>query len=103
MDEYLEKLRKRLRISYDTFDDEIISLMEACKKDLEQSGIYGDFSDPLYLQAVVLYEKTFFGDNEDMEKMEKAYQSLKTSMALSGDYNGQKQSDQTNQTDVSDG
>lgn len=96
MDAYTEKLRKRLRKSYDTFDDEIADLIEACKKDLEQSGVYGDLSDPLYFQAVVLYEKAYFGDNEDMEKMEKSYASLKTSMALSGDYNGQKQNDQTN-------
>lgn len=100
MDAYIEKLRKRLRISYDTFDDEISELVDACKRDLEQSGIYGDLSDPLYFQAVVLYEKTYFGDNEDMEKIEKAYQSLKTSMALSGDYNGQKQSADTNKADI---
>lgn len=96
MDAYTEKLRKRLRISSTTFDEEISDLVNACKKDLEQSGIYGDLSDPLYLQAVVLYEKSYFGDNEEMEKIEKAYQALKTSMALSGDYNGQKQNDQTN-------
>ena len=96
MDAYIEKLRKRLRISSTTFDEEISDLVNACKKDLEQSGIYGDLSDPLYLQAVVLYEKSYFGDNEEMEKIEKAYQALKTSMALSGDYNGQKQNDQTN-------
>ena len=96
MDAYTEKLRKRLRISSITFDEEISDLVNACKKDLEQSGIYGDLSDPLYLQAVVLYEKSYFGDNEEMEKIEKAYQALKTSMALSGDYNGQKQNDQTN-------
>ena len=76
MDAYTEKLRKRLRKSYDTFDDEIADLIEACKKDLEQSGVYGDLSDPLYFQAVVLYEKAYFGDNEDMEKMEKAAKKL---------------------------
>ena len=67
--------------------------MEACKKDLEQSGIYGDLSDPSISRQLSYTKRHFFGDNEDMEKMEKAYQSLKTSMALSGDYNGQKQSD----------
>ncbi len=91
MDEYTEKLRKRLRISGDTFDEEIKDLVSACKKDLEQSGVYGDLSDPLYFQAVALYEKTYFGSNEDAEKMKEAYEALKISMSLSGDYNGQKQ------------
>lgn len=91
MDEYIEKLRKRLRIASDAFDDEISDLASACQKDMESSGIYGDLNDPLYFQAVVLYEKAYFGSSEDSEKMQEAYQALTISMSLSGDYNGQKQ------------
>lgn len=91
MDEYIEKLRKRLRIASDAFDDEISDLASACQKDMESSGIYGDLSDPLYFQAVVLYEKAYFGSNEDSEKMQEAYRALTISMSLSGDYNVQKQ------------
>ena len=100
MDEYVGKLRKRLRISSDAFDDEISDLASACQKDMKSSGIYGDLKDPLYFQAVVLYEKAYFGTNEDAEKMKEAYEALKISMSLSGEYNGQKQNTEADQSDL---
>lgn len=92
MDEQLlQKLRKRIRISTTTLDDEISDIVDACKKDMELSGVYGEPSEPLYYQATVLYLKAYFGNNDQSEKFKEAYESLKNSMALSGDYeNGQK-------------
>ena len=90
MGEYIEKIRDRLRIASEIFDAEISDLANACKKDMELSGIYGDLNDPLYFQAVVLYEKAYFGENDEAERIREAYESLKISMALSGDYDGQK-------------
>ncbi|MCI6466388.1 MAG: DNA-packaging protein [Faecalicatena sp.] len=91
MKELIPKLRKRIRISTATLDDEIDDLVNACKKDMELSGVYGDVNDPLYYQATVLYLKTYFGNNEQSENFKVAYEALKVSMALSGDYeNGQK-------------
>lgn len=90
MGEYIEKIRDRLRIASEIFDTEISDLANACQKDMELSGIYGDLNDPLYFQAVVLYEKAYFGENDEAERIREAYESLKISMALSGDYDGQK-------------
>lgn len=91
MENLVPKLRKRVRISNVTFDDEIEDLVNACKKDMELSGIYGDVVDPLYYQAIVLYLKTYFGENDQSENFKAAYEALKDSMALSGDYEyGQK-------------
>lgn len=90
VEELVPKLRKRIRISTDTLDDEIKDLVNACEKDMKLSGVYGDVNDPLYYQATVLYLKAYFGNNDQYEKFEAAYEALKNSMALSGDYNGQK-------------
>lgn len=86
MDELIQKLRKRLRISSDSFDDEINDLISACKQDLKVSGIYGSEEDPLYFQAIVLYVKTHFGSNDESEKFSEAYESLKIAMSLSGEF-----------------
>lgn len=91
MEELVQKLKKRLRVSTDTLNEEIEDLVNSCKKDLELSGVYGDESDPLYYQAIVLYLKAHFGNNDQSEKFEQAYLSLEIAMSLSGDYeNGQE-------------
>lgn len=91
MEKLAPKLRKRVRISTATFDDEIEDLVNACKKDMKLSGVYGDESDPLYYQAIVLYLKAYFGENDQSGNFKAAYEALKDSMALSGDYEyGQK-------------
>lgn len=84
MEELIEKLKVRLRITI--LDEEVEDLVKACQKDLEISGIYGEFDDPLYYQAIVLYLKAYFGYNDKQEEFQRAYEALKTSMALSGDY-----------------
>lgn len=100
MEEYIEKIKERLRITSDAFDAEVEDLVNACRKDMELSGIYGDLDNPLYFQAVVLYEKTYFGSSDDAEKTQKAYEALKTSMSLAGGYYGQKQDPDPDQAGV---
>lgn len=53
----LEKCRKALRISGNEFDDEIQDLINACIKELEESGVNKHFSDPLYERTVITYVK----------------------------------------------
>ena len=84
MEELIEKLKVRLRITI--LDEEVEDLVKACQKDLEISGIYGEFDDSLYYQAIVLYLKANFGYSDQQEKFQRAYEALKISMALSGDY-----------------
>lgn len=49
-------------------------------------GVHGDETDPMYYQAIVLYCKAHYGYDEDSERFEKAYNSLRDSMYLSGNY-----------------
>lgn len=97
----LDKVKGALRISASTtaFDDEINGLIAAGKADLRLVGIVvpeeatpveGETAvagDPLIERAVILYAKANFGFNDDSEKYQKAYDYLKCSLSLAGDYN----------------
>ena len=56
-------------------------LVEACKKEMEIAGIYGDETDPLYRQAIRLYCKSHYGYDEDAERFQAAFCSLRDAMA----------------------
>jgi uncharacterized phage protein (predicted DNA packaging) len=85
----LDKVRKSLRITHNTLDDEIQDLIESALLDLQLSGVYKtDITDPLIIRAVTIYCKANFGfDNPDSEKLNQSYTSLKIHLSLAGDYN----------------
>ena len=66
----LEKIKQSLRIKNNAFNDEIMDLINACKKDLETAGVKNiDEEDSLIIQAVKTYCKANYGlDNKDSEK-----------------------------------
>ena len=85
----IEKVKVALRIKSSATDNDILDLISAAKRDLLISGIKKiNENDALIIQAIKLYCKANYGlDNKDSEKYSKAYQSLKDSLALCGDYN----------------
>ena len=85
----IDDVKVNLRIKSAAFDSaEIQPIIDACKTDLKLSGVNKvEESDPLTQRAVVLYVKASFGFSADSERYQKAYDMLKNSMALSGDYN----------------
>ena len=50
----------------------------------------GTRNDALYYQAMVLYCKANFGYDENTERFQTAFEKLRDSMALSGDYAKEK-------------
>lgn len=86
----LETVKKHLRISHAELNSEVDDLIEACKKDLEISGIASssiDEDDALIKRAIITYCKAHFGyDNPDYERLIKAYDLLKSHLAISGEY-----------------
>lgn len=94
----LDKVKNALRVKTAAFDDEIQGLIDACKADLRLVGVNvledttpaeGETptaGDPLIERAVILYAKANFGFNADSEKYQKAYDLLKCSLSLAGDY-----------------
>lgn len=81
----LDKAKIALRVTEDAFEPEINMLIEAAKLDLEESNINVEAmaDDELIHTAVVFYVKSHFGyDNSDSEKQLRAYERLKTKLAL---------------------
>lgn len=85
----LEKIKKSLRITHNLLDDEIQDLIDSAIADLRISGITKlDETDILIIRAVTVYCKANFGlENQDSEKYQASYDSLKNHLALCGDYN----------------
>ena len=86
----LEKIKQSLRITHDALDTEIEDLIDAALADLLISGVKNQPTDDvLILRAVTIYCKANFGlENNDSERYQASYDSLKAHLSLCGDYNG---------------
>lgn len=89
----LQVIRLTLRESSTDFDTEISSYIEGCATDLMNAGVLPAFfssgtnCDPQILQAVRWYCLSKYGlYNADMEKYDKAYQSLKATICTQRKY-----------------
>lgn len=83
----IRAVKTALRVKSDQFDDEIAALIDAAKADMRLSGVdkTADY-DPLIQRAVILYSKAHFGYDDNAEKYADAYDLLKRSLSLAGDY-----------------
>lgn len=87
----LLRIKKTLRQADNEFDDEIGSYIDTCALDLQNAGILSSFfvpegenwePDNQILQACRWYTLSVFGlYNADMDKYERAYSSLKATLA----------------------
>lgn len=89
----LDDVKKALRVSSATYDDEVIDLINAGKSDLRLAGIYFVDEteelplDPLVKRAVVTYCKANFGyENTDADRFRDSYVMIKQLLSLAGDY-----------------
>lgn len=83
----IDDIKLSLRIKNTAYDDEIQSLIDICKADLKIAGVeVVDEKDVLTAQAIKLYCKGNFGYDENSEKFQTAYASLKIVMAMASEY-----------------
>lgn len=85
-----DKMRNAVRLSNkaDALTEEINDCIAACEKDLTNAGIVTvDETDALIVRAVTLYVKAEFGFSDKAADFKAAYNALKQSLLLSGDYN----------------
>lgn len=83
--ELFDLCKSSLRIVDNAFDNELLSIIDACFQDLSVSGVNPDREsvEPLIAHAVKFYCKANFGFREDSEKYMERYESLKKSLSLS--------------------
>jgi uncharacterized phage protein (predicted DNA packaging) len=84
----LDDVKLALRISTSALDDEVSDLIDEAVADLQLSGLVKvETDDPLIKRAIKTYAKANFGlNNPDSEKLQQAYDSLKSHLSLSADY-----------------
>lgn len=83
----IDDIKLSLRIKNTAYDKEIQDLIDVCKIDLNIAGVQEvDETEPLTAQAIKLYCKGNFGYDENSDKFQQAYESLKIVMALASDY-----------------
>lgn len=87
----IDDVKIALRITSGAFDGEIADLIAAARQDLVLSGVLpikaNNNNDTLIKRAIISYCKAHFGyGNKDAQRLEMAYNLLKMSMTLSGDY-----------------
>lgn len=84
----LEKIKKSLRIMHDGLDSDIQEHIDACKLDLQRVGIKKIKDDDfLIIQAVKLYVKWHLNYENESDRYMRAYEMLRNSLAMCGDYN----------------
>ena len=83
--ELFDYCKSSLRIVDNAFDNELLSIIDACFQDLSVSGVNPDREsiESLIARAVVFYCKANFGFREDSEKYKTRYDDLKISLSLS--------------------
>lgn len=89
----LEDVKHTLRIApaQTHFDGELRDLIAAAEMDLIQAGVNPakavDHADPLIKRAITVYCKLHFGwENNDYERLDRAYDMLKGHLSLASDY-----------------
>lgn len=93
-EEFMAKARGFLRITEEkdtVINSEIISLINACRKDLMRNGITSNKAnseeESLIISAIFLYLKAEFGfDNKNYERYRTSYETLRTELALTDEY-----------------
>ena len=84
----LEEVKSALRISNTAYDNEVQNLIDACKSDLETSGVapsyfLEDNYRALIKQAIITYCKAQFGyDNQDATRLNESYELLKQKLVI---------------------
>lgn len=79
-----------LRRSDTAFDSEIQQIIDDCILELTMLGIYrsGLADDKQIIEAVILYAKWHFGQNEDSEKFREYYYDKIQKLMIAKEYGG---------------
>ena len=83
---FLAATKLALRISTNTFDDEIESLLDAALLDMGVAGVVPSEMDALVRQAAITYVRLHFGQPDDYDRLKKSYDEQKAQLATCTGY-----------------
>lgn len=82
-EELLEPTKKALRLSTNTFDDEVLTIIDSAILDLKISGLEViDDTNPLVQLAVINYAKAHFKTDENSDKYMSIYNLISLRLIL---------------------
>ena len=83
----LEKVKKALRISTNSFNDELTDLIEAAKQDLGIAGVVVPSElDAIVSRAIITFCKMSFGLPEDYDRLKASYDEQKAQLSNATGY-----------------
>lgn len=83
----LDAVKMALRVSVDSYDDEILDLIDAAKLDMGLAGVDNDdVTDALVLRAIVTYCRLNFGQPDDYDRLKASYDEQKAQMGMATGY-----------------
>ena len=89
----LASAKRWLRVSASSQDDEILQTLEAGALDLETAGITADLDSAIIRQAMKLYLKANYGNDDRGAEWAEAYEALKGSLSLTAKYGAKTEAD----------
>ncbi len=90
MERLFYKIKKALKRSNESVDEEIKSNIAACLAELERVGISVTAEKPLIDKCCELYCKAQFNFDNNSEHYQLAFEKLRDSLSLSSEYKEQK-------------
>lgn len=83
----LDMVKKALRITVNTYDDELGLLIDAAQADLQIAGVVVPAElDPIVKRAIITYCKMSFGLPEDYDKLKASYDEQKAQLGTATGY-----------------
>lgn len=83
----LERVKIALRITSETFDDELNGLIESAKLDLGIAGVVLPAElDEICNTAIITYCKVNFGNPDNYDRLKKAYDEQKAQLSMATGY-----------------
>lgn len=84
----LEAVKRALRLTVNAYDEEILDLIAAAKRDLALAGVtMADAeTDALMRRAIVTYCRVHFGTPDDYDRLKASYDEQKAQMQMATGY-----------------
>jgi hypothetical protein len=85
-EQILAACKVALRVTTNSYDDEITGYIKAAESDLRIAGVVYDSVDELVCKAIVTYVRFSFGQPKDYDRLKASYDEQKAQMQMATGY-----------------